>query len=149
MVMHPGRNCGALLSQQRSVSALAQWAKQHATLRGAAFHPARGRVLREATLRRAWRKVDVQVLEQHRAPALASRHRPPKQWYQRVCRERHWTIENRVQYVRAVTFGEDAHQLHTGPGPRSWSPCAMRCSIACAQRAGPIWRRRCATAIGP
>ncbi len=29
----------------------------------------------------------------------------------------HWTIENRVHYVRDVTFGEDAHQMHTGQAP--------------------------------
>jgi hypothetical protein len=67
---------GALLSQQRSVSAMAQWAKQHATPLVAAFQPARGRVPSEATLRRTLRAVDVHALEQHLA-ALARKQVPP------------------------------------------------------------------------
>lgn len=31
----------------------------------------------------------------------------------------HWTIENRVHYVRDVTLGEDAHQMHTGNAPQA------------------------------
>jgi predicted transposase YbfD/YdcC len=31
----------------------------------------------------------------------------------------HWTIENRVHYVRDVTWGEDASQLRTGNAPRA------------------------------
>lgn len=31
----------------------------------------------------------------------------------------HWAIENRVHYVRDVTFGEDAHQMHTGAAPQA------------------------------
>lgn len=31
----------------------------------------------------------------------------------------HWTIENRVHYVREVTMGEDAHQMHTGHAPQA------------------------------
>lgn len=31
----------------------------------------------------------------------------------------HWTIENRVHYVRDVTLGEDAHQMHTGHAPQA------------------------------
>ena len=31
----------------------------------------------------------------------------------------HWTIENRVHYVRDVSLGEDAHQMHTGPAPQA------------------------------
>jgi predicted transposase YbfD/YdcC len=30
----------------------------------------------------------------------------------------HWTIENRVHYVRDVSMGEDAHQMHTGNAPQ-------------------------------
>ncbi len=30
----------------------------------------------------------------------------------------HWTIENRVHYVRDVSFDEDAHQMHTGQAPQ-------------------------------
>lgn len=31
----------------------------------------------------------------------------------------HWAIENRVHDVRDVTFGEDAHQMHTGHAPHA------------------------------
>lgn len=31
----------------------------------------------------------------------------------------HWTIENGVHYVRDVTMGEDAGQVHTGAGPQA------------------------------
>lgn len=31
----------------------------------------------------------------------------------------HWAIENRVHYVRDVTMGEDAHQMHTGNAPQA------------------------------
>ena len=31
----------------------------------------------------------------------------------------HWTIENRVHYVRDVSIGEDAHQMRTGNAPQA------------------------------
>ncbi len=31
----------------------------------------------------------------------------------------HWSIENRLHYVRDVTFGEDASQVRTGAGPQA------------------------------
>jgi hypothetical protein len=31
----------------------------------------------------------------------------------------HWAIENRRHYVRDVTLGEDAHQMHTGAAPQA------------------------------
>lgn len=31
----------------------------------------------------------------------------------------HWTIENQVHYVRDVTMGEDAHQMHIGNAPHA------------------------------
>ncbi len=31
----------------------------------------------------------------------------------------HWTIENRTHYVRDVTMGEDACQIHTGKAPHA------------------------------
>lgn len=30
---------------------------------------------------------------------------------------RHWHIENRLHWIRDVTFGEDAHQARTSNGP--------------------------------
>jgi hypothetical protein len=32
---------------------------------------------------------------------------------------RHWTVENRLHYVRDVTFREDASQVRTGIAPRN------------------------------
>lgn len=53
----------ALLSQQQSVAAIAQWAASHATTLVDTFQPARGRVPSEATLRRALRQVEIARLE--------------------------------------------------------------------------------------
>ena len=55
----------ALVCQQRSVAAIAQWVKQHQTLLIATFEPARQRVPSEATLRRALRSIDLHALERH------------------------------------------------------------------------------------
>ncbi len=54
----------ALVCQQRSVAAIAQWVHQQQALLVAAFRPARCRVPSEATIRRALRHVDVSALEQ-------------------------------------------------------------------------------------
>lgn len=35
----------------------------------------------------------------------------------------HWRIENRVHYVRDVTFDEDRSQAFTGNGPRTLATC--------------------------
>ena len=35
----------------------------------------------------------------------------------------HWGIENRVHYVRDVTYDEDRHQAYTGNGPRTLATC--------------------------
>ena len=46
-----------------------------------------------------------------------------------------WTIENRRHYVRDVTLGEDAHQMHVGAAPRVLA--ALRNSlITLVRRAG-------------
>jgi hypothetical protein len=55
---------------------------------------------------------------------------------------RHWTVENRLHYVRDVTFREDLSQLRTGTAPRviatfrnlSVSAFAGRANIAHARR---------------
>jgi predicted transposase YbfD/YdcC len=35
----------------------------------------------------------------------------------------HWSIENRVHYVRDVTYDEDRSQAYTGNGPRTLATC--------------------------
>ena len=55
----------ALLCQQRSITAIADWVQHQQALLLTAFHPARQRLPSEATIRRALRAVDVSVLEQH------------------------------------------------------------------------------------
>ncbi len=57
----------ALLSQQRSAAAIAQWAHEHAEALVAAFRPQRQHVPSEATIRRALRHLDVRALETHLA----------------------------------------------------------------------------------
>lgn len=63
----------ALLSQQRSPTAIAQWAQRHAAALLAAFTPARGRLPSESTIRRAVQRVDVAALERQ----LAALDAPP------------------------------------------------------------------------
>jgi len=39
--------------------------------------------------------------------------------------QRHWGIENKLHWVRDVTYDEDRSQVRTGHTPhRSWPPCA-------------------------
>lgn len=47
----------------------------------------------------------------------------------------HWTIENRVHYVRDVTMGEDGRQVHTGHAPQALA--ALRNAVlALVRKAG-------------
>lgn len=55
---------------------------------------------------------------------------------ERLWRE-HWTIENRVHYVRDVSMGEDACQVRSGNAPRSLA--ILRNILLNALRSGP-WR---------
>jgi len=57
----------AMLSNQRTPAAMAQWARQQAAVLLAAFRPARGRVPSESTSRRTLRQVDIAALEAQRA----------------------------------------------------------------------------------
>ena len=44
----------------------------------------------------------------------------------------HWAIENRLHYVRDVTFEEDRSQVGTGEGPRLILTFAISPSACCA-----------------
>jgi predicted transposase YbfD/YdcC len=55
----------ALLCQQRSIVAIADWVQHHRAFLLATFHPVRQRLPSEATIRRALRAVNVVALEQH------------------------------------------------------------------------------------
>lgn len=57
----------AVLSQQRSAAAIAHWVQSHTPLLLQAFQPPRGRMPSEATMRRALRYVNVDLLEHHLA----------------------------------------------------------------------------------
>ena len=59
----------------------------------------------------------------------------------------HWTIENGVQYVRDVTLGEDAGQVHTGDGPQVLAALRMPCWRCCAGADGRTWQMRCGTTM--
>lgn len=58
----------------------------------------------------------------------------------------HWGIENRLHYVRDVTFGEDASRVRTGDGPRVLA-CLRNVAISLIRRAGfqyiPTGIRKC------
>jgi predicted transposase YbfD/YdcC len=62
----------------------------------------------------------------------------------------HWGIENRLHYVRAVAFGEDASQVRTGSAPPVMA-CRRNLVIGALNRAGPVnLAPRCAaTAVTP
>jgi predicted transposase YbfD/YdcC len=53
----------AMLSHQRGAAAIAHWASLQASTLLAAFHPTKGRMPSEATIRRALQRVDVAALE--------------------------------------------------------------------------------------
>src|SRR4051794_11425746 len=57
----------AMLSHQRGAAAIAHWASRQASTLLAAFHPTKGRVPSEATIRRALQRVDVTALERQMA----------------------------------------------------------------------------------
>ncbi len=63
----------------------------------------------------------------------------------------HWGIENRLHYVRDVTFGEDASRVRTGEGPRVLA-CIRNVAISLIRRAGfryiPSGLRKCAHCLG-
>lgn len=47
----------------------------------------------------------------------------------------HWGIENKIHYVRDVTFGEDAAQVRTGAAPQVLAAC-RNLALTCLRRAG-------------
>jgi len=47
----------------------------------------------------------------------------------------HWGIENRIHYVRDVTFGEDAAQVRTGAAPQVLAAC-RNLALTFLRRAG-------------
>jgi len=49
----------------------------------------------------------------------------------------HWTIENRLHWVRDVTESADHSSLRTGNGPRSWPPCATPRSTSSGSAVAP------------
>ncbi|MGH2542535.1 MAG: ISAs1 family transposase, partial [Ardenticatenaceae bacterium] len=73
-------------------------------------------------LRRTWRRVRLSTgeVEEEVSYAITSLH--PQQADAAALEafwRGHWTIENRTHYVRDVTFGEDACQIHTHNAPHA------------------------------
>jgi hypothetical protein len=70
------------------------------------------RPITPATGRRArWRTETVYAI-----CTLAAEHAQPAELATWI--RTHWSIENRLHWVRDVTLGEDLHQARTGNGPR-------------------------------
>jgi predicted transposase YbfD/YdcC len=67
--------------------------------------------------------------------SLSSRQASPERMVRLVRSQ--WVIENRLHYVHDVTFGEDASQVRTGHGPRTWRPCGAWRSICSGEPASP------------
>ena len=75
--------------------------------------------LRQAAHRVCRRQVDQKTSLEHHyyVTSLPAEVAPPEE-LERLCRG-HWTIENRVHYIRDVTFGEDASDARTGSTPEA------------------------------
>ena len=59
----------------------------------------------------------------------------------------HWGIENRLHWVRDVTFDEDRSQVRTGAAPQVMRPCATWSLPWCGVPGNPTWRRPCAATL--
>jgi predicted transposase YbfD/YdcC len=73
--------------------------------------------MRRTCYRRNMRTGQVEVEVTYGLTSLPRRLAGPKQ-LERIWRA-HWTIENRLHYVRDETFGEDRCQVHTGTAPQA------------------------------
>ncbi len=54
-----------------------------------------------------------------------------------ACVRGHWAIENKLHWVRDVTYGEDGSRVRTGNAPRTWRASATSRSAPSAETAGP------------
>jgi predicted transposase YbfD/YdcC len=72
----------------------------------------RGRTCERLVVKTGKRSVEVSYAITSLAPYEAQAEQLEQLW------RGHWTIENRKQYVRDVTMGEDRNQMHTGDAPR-------------------------------
>jgi predicted transposase YbfD/YdcC len=69
------------------------------------------------TVRKGKRTVEIDY-----AITSLSRERASAQWIA-GCWRGHWGIENRLHYVRDVTFGEDASRIRKGAAPQILAAC--------------------------
>ena len=61
---------------------------------------------------------------------------------------RHWHIENRLQWIRDVTFGKDACQVRSGQAPQVLAALRNAVSGCCAGTACPTSPPRCVPTPG-
>src|SRR5579875_1863390 len=54
-----------------------------------------------------------------------------------ACARGHWGIENKLHWVRDITYGEDASRVAPGRPRGTWPACATSPSAPCAPAAGP------------
>lgn len=57
----------------------------------------------------------------------------------------HWAIENRLHWVRDVTYAQDHSHIRVGNGPKSWPPSATPPSVSSDSTATTTPQRPCTT----
>ena len=117
----------AVLSGQRGVAAIAQWADRQRRPLLRAFQPARGRLPSKSTLRRALQRIDVAALERHVAAVVAAApRRAASRGARRPCHRRQacprrrcaraarpcWSVWWRIADAQVVAQTAVAHKRH-------------------------------------
>ena len=67
-------------------------------------------------MRTTWRDGEEKVEIEYAITSVSRSRAGPKQFLD--CWRGHWGIENRLHYVRDVTFGEDASRIRTASAPQ-------------------------------
>jgi hypothetical protein len=111
-----------VLAGSRSFAAIGQWAADAGPDVLAALGADRGPA-EESTYRRAFALVSPDILDRvlDAGPAALAA------WVRG-----HWHIENKLHWVRDLTYQEDKSLVRTGNAPGSWHRCAAWPSASCA-----------------